>query len=281
MALSVLFTNPEGFDASVIDLDDWNVQSQAIKGNLAAVAMLQRKPQFKVRAKTTDNSAASSVLDLTAAGLLMPAKTYRRLRVRSTAVNGTDSFVQEFEQTVYGNDGVTPKLFAPRLLQSYGQINGTFVKYGAVKYHGTFSGATATDGADADSGLSLGNSSSGVATLTVPNSRNTTTGMRVESAHFSEDAGTIGDTRLIQVRAATATTFTVNFFTTNGTEAIADPNGTNNVDIALFLLPPPSVALAMATNNVTVTAGYNTTDNVYHDIEVFIERADTHLLAPD
>jgi hypothetical protein len=282
MSLSVLFLNAEGFDASVLDLDNWNVQCAAMKGNLAAVAMLARKPQFIARAKTTDNTAASAVIDLTAQGLLSPAKSYRTIRVKSTAVNGTDSWTQEWEQVVYGNDGVTPKLLgSARLIRAVGQINGTVAKYGSVKYHGTTSGATVTNGADVDSGLSLGNFSSGVATLTVPISRDTTTSMRVESAHFSEDAGTIGDTRVPQVRAASTTTFTVNVATQNGTEALTDPNGTNNIDIGLFLLPPPSVAFAMASNNVTITAGYNTTDNVYHDIEVFIERADVHNLAPD
>ena len=282
MSLTVSYVNGQGFDASLIDLDDWLRQSAAIKGSLAAAAMLAGQPQFIARAKTTDNSAASAVIDLTAQGVTFPAKTYRRLRVRSTAVNGTDSFVQEYEQLVYGNDGTTPKLIgSPRLLISRGQINGTVVDYGLLQYHGTTSGATVTDGADAPSGVTLGNFSSGVATLTVPNSRSTAT-MRVVAAHLSEDAGTVADTRLIQVRAATVTTFTVNTFDVqNASPAISSPNGVNNVDIEVFILPPASVAFAMATNNVTVTAGYNTTDNVYHDLEVFISRADTHLLAPD
>lgn len=240
------------------------------------------KPDLTARAKTTDNSAASQVIDLTDNGVTFPAGTFRKIRFRSTAVTDNDSWTQEWEQIVWGNDGTTPKLMGPsKLIRAVGEINGTVVKYGAVKYHGTFSDATATDGADADTGLSLGNSSSGVATLTVPISRNTTTGMRVESAHFSEDAGTIGDTRLIQVRAATSTTFTVNFFTTNGTEAISDPNGTNNVDIALYLLPPPEVKLVANSNNIELHCSYNATDDVYHDVEIWVGSADTHLVVPD
>jgi len=282
MALSVKFVNGEGFDASVIDLDPWNVQCAAHKGNLAAVAMLQGKPQFIARAKTTDNSAASEVIDLTDQGLTFVAGGFRRIRVQSHAVTDNDSWTQEWEYVVWGNDGTTPKILGtPRLLRAYGEINGTVAKYGSVKYHGTTSGATVTDGADVDSGLSLGNFSSGIATLTVPISRNTSTGMRVESAHFSEDAGTIGDLRTIQVRAATSTTFTVNVATTNGTEAVADPAGTNNVDIGVFLLPPPEVKLVMNSTHVEVHASYNATDDVYHDIEVFISRQDLHLHVAD
>jgi hypothetical protein len=247
-----------------------------------AQAKILDRPDITARAKTTDNSAASEVIDLNDRGVTFPAGSFRKINIRSHAVTDNDSWVQEWEQTVWGNDGTTPKLLGtPRLIRAAGEINGTVVRYGSVKYHGTTSGATVTDGADADSGLSLGNFSSGAATLTVPISRNTTTGMRVESAHFSEDAGTIGDLRTIQVRAATSTTFTVNVATTNGTEALADPTGTNNVDIGVYLLPPPSIAVVMNSTHVEVHAGFNASDDVYHDLEVRVGPAETHLHVAD
>lgn len=287
MALTVPgVASAPGFDATLIDQDDWVLSAAAQSGSYAAWAMLRGPfrgtPQFTATARTTDNTAASNALDLTALGLTFPAKCFRRLFVRSTAVNGADSWTQDIEQVVWGNDGTTPVLLGtPRLITSVGEIAGTAVKYGNVEYHGTTSGATVTNGADVDTGLSLGNFSSGVATLTVPLCRNTSTAMRVRSAHWSEDAGTIGDIRSIQVRAATATTFTVNVATTNGTEAVADPTGVNNVDIGLTLLPPPSVAVVMSTNNVQIHVGYNASDNVYHRIEAWATRADIHLLAID
>lgn len=289
MALTVKYANAQGFDATVQDNDDWLLQSAALKGGtagLAATATMRGFPgssNFIAFAKTTDNTAASSVIDLTTNGLTFVAQGYRTIRFRSTAVNGTDSWQQTWEQAVWGNDGTTPKLLGtPRLIHAVGQINGTVAKYGLVQYHGTTSGATVTDGTDVDSGLSLGNFTSGAATLTVPICRNTTTAMRVVAAHLSEDAGTVADTRLIQVRAATSTTFTVNTFDVqNATPAISSPNGTNNVDITLYLLPPPSVALVMSTNNVQVHAGYNATDNVYHTLEVWVSRQDKLVLAPD
>lgn len=275
-----------GFDATLIDADDFVLTAAAQSGSIAAWSMLRGafrgRAQFECTAKTTDNSAISSAMDLTTLGLTFPAKCFRRLFVRSTAVNGTDSWTTELEQIVYGNDGTTPLLLGtPRFIQCRGQINGTVVAYGAVKYHGTTSGATVTNGADVDSGLSLGSFTSGAATLTVPTCRNQTTAQRVEGWHFTEDAGTVGDVRTLQIRSASATTFTVNAFTTNGTEAITDPNGVNNIDISLFLLPPPEVKVVMSTNNVQIHAGYNATDNVYHRIEVWATRADFHLLAID
>jgi hypothetical protein len=287
MALTVPgVASAPGFDATLIDQDDWILSSAAQSGSIAAWSMLRGPlrgtPQFIATAKTTDNSAASNALDLTTLGLTFPSKCFRRVFVRSTAVNGADSWTQEIEQIVWGNDGTTPVLLgAPRLITAVGEIASTAVKYGNVEYHGTTSGATVTNGADVDTGLSLGNFSSGVATLTVPLSRNTSTAMRVRSAHISEDAGTIGDLRTIQVRAATSTTFTVNVATSNGTEALTDPNGVNNVDIGLTILPPPSVAVVMSSNNVQIHVGYNATDNVYHRIEVWATRADIHLLAVD
>jgi len=275
-----------GFDATLIDADDFVLTAAAQSGSIAAWSMLRGafrgRAQFECTAKTTDNTAASSAMDLTTLGLTFTAKAMRRLYVRSTAVNGTDHWTQDWEQIVWGNDGTTPVLLGtPRLLYCRGQINGTTAAYGNVAYHGTTSGATVTNGADVDTGLSLGNFSSGVATLTVPICRNTSTAMRVNSAHLSEDAGTIGDTRVVQVRAASSTTFTVNASTQNGTEALTDPNGVNNVDISLYLLPPPEVKFAMSSNNVQVHCGYNATDNVYHRIEVWATRQDIHALAID
>lgn len=231
-----------------------------------------RRADFRAQAKTTDNSAASTVIDLTALGVTFPANLTRLIRFRSVARSDTDLYIQDWEQYVLG--GTTPKLLgAPRLLNATGHVNGTAGAWGYVECHATTSGATVTNTTGVTSaGVSLGNFSSGVATLTVPSCR---TGSCVISAHFSEDAGTVADSRAIQVRAATATTFTVNTFDIqNASPAISSPNGTNNVDIRLFLLPPPTIALALATNNVVLQAGFNASDNLDHLIEAFVGRAE-------
>ncbi len=279
MALSVLYSNSQGFDATIQDVDDWLLQSAAIKGNLAAVALYSGKPQFIVRAKTTDNTAASSVLDLTAAGLTMPAKSYRRIKFLSTAVNGTDSWVQEWDQLVYGNDGTTPLLIGnPRLIFARGQINGTVGDYGFCSVRGTYSTDTVTnDTAASSAGSSLGNNSTNTITLTHPNAR--TTSKRITGINNCPASATASGARHVAGVSATATTFSL-FVTDLATPTAASP-APSDLSVDFYILPPPSVQLAMATNNVTVTAGFNATDNVYHDIEVFIGRAAVHNLAPD
>lgn len=231
-----------------------------------------KRPDFRTQVKTTDNSAASTVLDLTALGVTFPSNLIRLIRFRSFARSDTDIFVQDWEQYVLG--GTTPKLLgSPRLINAFGHVGGTASAWGYVEFHGSTVGATVSAVSGVNSaGISCGNFSSGVATLTVPSCR---TGSSVLSAAFSEDAGTVADSRIIQVRPATATTFTINTFDEqNATPAISSPNGNNTFDIRLFLLPPPTVTLALATNNVVVQAGFNATDNLDHLVEAFIGRTE-------
>src|SRR5689334_20134506 len=117
------------FDASLIDADDWILSAAARSGSIAAWSMLRGPfrgpPQFFTRAKTTDNSAASNAMDLTTLGLTFKAGSFRRLYFRSTATTDNDSWTQDWEQVVWGNDGTTPKLLGtPRLIHASGEING-------------------------------------------------------------------------------------------------------------------------------------------------------------
>lgn len=197
-----------------------------------------------------------------------------RVLFRSIATNLNSRWVQLWEQYLLG--GTTPVLLGePNLLTAYGINNGTVGAYGRTRYHGTTSGATVTNAtgqAGVSAGHSLGNFSGGVATLTIPKSRATA---RCLSTHFSEDAGTIGDLRDVQVRSASATTMTVNVATVNGTEALTDPAGTNNIDLGLYILPPPSIALAMSTNNVQIQVGHDAAENCRHAVDVWIEEDPT------
>lgn len=197
--------------------------------------------------------------------------TIYRIVFRSIATVAAKRWVQTWEQYLLG--GTTPILLgSPTIISAYGIVSGTTSAYGLVRYHGTTSGATVTNAADRSAGLSLGNFSGGVATLTIPQSRATA---RCLSAHFSEDAGTIGDTRVLQVRSASATTMTVNASTQNGAEALTDPLGTNNVDLLLEVMPPPGIVLAMSTNNVQVQVSHDTAENCRHAVDVWIEEDPT------
>jgi hypothetical protein len=197
--------------------------------------------------------------------------TIYRIVFRSIATVAAKRWVQVWEQYLLG--GTTPVLMgSPTILSAYGIVSGVTSAYGLVRYHGTTSGATVTNAADRSAGLSLGNFSGGVATLTIPQSRATA---RCLGAHFSEDAGAIADARVLQVRSASATTMTVNAFNNTGAEALADPTGVNNVDLALEVMPPPGIVLAMSTNNVQAQISHDTAENCRHAVDVWIEEDPT------
>jgi len=281
-----------GFDATLIDADDWVLSAAAQSGSIAAWSMLrgpfEGTPQFTCTAKTTDNSAASSCLDLTTLGLTFPAKSFRTIFFRSTAVNGTDTWRQDWEQEVWGNDGTTPKLMgSPRLISARGQINGTVVQYGnchaAVNFDSSDTAITTDVGsssvsASSSAGSSIGSISTNTAVLTHPIAR--ATGKKINGVNASADVATATETLLATVFPANSTTMSI--FTADTATPSADGfDDDGRLEVDFFILPPPSIALVMSSNNVQVHVGYDATDNVYHRVEVWAKRADIHLLAID
>src|SRR6187399_1960953 len=97
-----------------------------------ARAELLQRPDFVATARTTDNTAASEVIDLTDEGVTFPAATVRKIRFRSRTRNGADSFHQEWEQYVLG--GTTPVLLgSPRLINASASLNGVGKQYGRCR----------------------------------------------------------------------------------------------------------------------------------------------------
>jgi hypothetical protein len=286
-----------GFDATLIDADDWTLTSAAQSGSAAAWSMLrgpfEGTPQFACTAKTTDATAASSCMDLTVLGLTFPAKSFRTIFFRSTAVNGADTWRQDWEQEVWGNDGTTPKLMgSPRLISARGQINGTVVQYGVCHAVANFdSSDTAivtvvgtSDATGSTAGSSIGSISTNTATLTHPIARNNSTtntvGRRVLGVNASADVATATEQILATVFPVNATTMSI--FTADTATPTADGfDDDGRLEVSFFILPPPSIALVMSSNAVQVHVGYDATDNVYHRVEVWAKRADIHLLAID
>jgi hypothetical protein len=293
MALTVKYVNGDGFDASIIDLDRWLVFAKALQGNLAAVAMVMDRPQFTAFAKTTDNSAASEVIDLTDQGVTFESQSYRRIRFRSSAVNGTDSFIQEWEQWVWGNDGTTPKLLGTaRLINAYGQINGTVVQYGtchAVANYDSSDSAVTTvvgtsDTTGSTAGSSIGNISTNTATLTHPiarqNSTTNTVARRVLGCNASADVATASETLYATVYPVNGTTMSI--FTADTATPSADGfDDDGRLEVSFWIVPPPEVKLVMNSTHLEVHASYDATDNVYHTIEVWVGALQKTVLAPD
>lgn len=282
-----------GFDATLIDADDWVLSAAAQSGSVAAWSMLRGPlrgtPQFACTAKTTDNSAASNCMDLTVLGLTFPAKCFRRIYFRSTAVSGADTWTQEWEQLVWGNDGTTPKLMgSPKLLNAVGQIAGTVVQYGdchaAVNFDSSDTSITTAVGTSdvatsSTAGSSIGSISTNTAILTHPIAR--AGGKRVTGVNASADVATATEQLYATVFPGASST-TMSIFTADTATPTADGfDDDGRLEVDFYILPPPSIALVMSTNAVQVHVGYDATDNIYHRVEVWATRADIHALAID
>jgi hypothetical protein len=62
---------------------------------------------------------------------------------------------------------------------------------------------------------------------------------------------------------------------------VAVPTDDGELQVTMYILPPPSIALAVTSNNVEVHCGYDATDNVYHYVEVRVGRAEPAAVAVD
>lgn len=229
------------------------------------------RPDFRARAKTTDNSAASAVFSLTGKGITFPANTLRKIRFRSNARNTTDQWVQDWEQYVLG--GTTPKLVGtPRLINAVGNINGTVVQYGICHAQATYSTDTATAvAANSTAGSSLGNNATNTITLTHPIARSSPKWIR--GINNCPAAATASGARHVAGVTATSTTFSL-FVTDLATPSAASP-APSALDVEFLILPPPSVALVMNSNAVEIHVGHDASANVFHDIDVYANALET------
>lgn len=226
---------------------------------------LLQRPDFRARAKTTDNSAASAVFSLTGKGITFPANTQRKIRFTSNARNTTDQWIQVWEQYVLG--GTTPKLIGTaQLISAVGNINGTAVQYGNVHAQATYSTDTATAvAANSSAGSSLGNNSTNTITLTHPIAR--TSPKWIKGINNCPASATASGARHVAGVSASSTTFSL-FVVDLATPSAASP-APSALDVDFFILPPPSVALVMNSNAVELWAGHDASANVFHDVSVY------------
>lgn len=286
MSLSVLSGPTSNFNPYTRDQAPlWQILAYAFFGvgsaaqRFTAQSAVLQKADIKARAKTTDNSAASKVIDITARGVTFPAGTFRKIRFTSFATSDNDSWFQEWEQVVWGNDGVTPKLLgSARLIQAYGEIAGTVATYGNCHAQATYSTDTATAvAANSSLGSSLGNNSTNTITLTHPIARSSP--KYIKGINNCPAAATASGARHVAALTANSTTFSL-FVTDLATPSAASP-APSALDVEFFILPPPSVAIVMNSNAVELHAGHDASDDVYHDLAVFVGAAETHLHVAD
>jgi hypothetical protein len=250
----------------------------AIQRQTARAELMQR-PDFVATARTTDNTAASEVIDLTTEGVTFPASTIRKIRFRSVARTGADQFVQEWEQSVLG--GTTPVLLGTaRLINASASLNGVGKQYGHCRAQATYAVDTATAvAANSTLGSSLGDCSSGTVTLTHPLSR--AAPKYVTGINSSPDVVLVTEQRHVGAFVANSTTMSLFFADFEATPAADGFDDVGVLDVSFYILPPPSIALVVTSNNVEVHCGHDATDNVYHYVEVFVGRAEPAAVAVD
>jgi hypothetical protein len=236
------------------------------------------QPNATNRSNTTA-AEVSKTIDLSANFSFLANQLYR-IRLVGRHATDNDRWLQEWQYLVLGNGASAPTILGQgALVYAKGIIAGAVADYGRVRAHFTTSGATVTMvtdptvlGTGSGSGMSLGNFTSGTATLTFPIARATP---RAISTHIAEDAGTIADVRQLAIRSGTlaaGTTCTVDCYDVeNASPAKSSPNGVNNGDIELFILPPPTIALVINGALLECHVGHDASDEVQHDAEVYID----------
>lgn len=252
---------------------------------VTAQAELDEKPDFRAQANTTDNTAASQVIDLTDEGVTFPASTVRKIRFRSIARSDNDQWLQEWEQSILG--GTTPLLLgSPKLLSAVGNINGTVVQYGvchaAANFDSSDTAITTAVGASnvatsSTAGSSIGSISTNTAVLTHPIAR--AEGKRILGINASADVATVTEILNATVFPANATTMSV--FTGDTATPSADGfDDDGRLEVSFYILPPPSVALVMTSNNVEIHVGHDASDVLDHYIEVYVGKAEYAAFSP-
>jgi len=281
MALTVT-SGPTSYWSALRDNTDPRIKLKlALEGNSAFSRQATGQSDLIATANTTDNTAASQVLDLTDLGVTFPASKMRKMRVRSKARSDNDVWIQEWEQHIWGNDGTTPVLVGTaKLLNAIGIIAGTPVQYGnchaAANFDSSDTAVTTTVGTSdvatsSTAGSSLGNIATNTATLTHPVAR--AGGKRVLGVNASSDVATV--TEILSATCYPINSTTMSVYTGDTATPSADGfDDDGRLEVDFYILPPPSVAFVMNSNNVEVHAGHDATDVLDHLIEVWVGDAE-------
>lgn len=234
---------------------------------------------------TTTAVETGQAIDLTDEGFVFITDHLYRITFRSIATTNNDRWVQYWEQWLLG--GTTPVLLgSPTLINAVGIVNGTTSHYGlchAVANYDSSDTAITTvlgtsDTTGSTAGSSIGSISTNTAVLTHPLARNNSTtntiARRVLGCNASADVATASETLYATVFPANATTMSI--FTADTATPSADGfDDDGRLEVSFFILPPPSIVLAMNSNNVEVIIGHDTAENVRHAVDVWVDEDPT------
>lgn len=226
-------------------------------------------PDFKVSFTSPDNAALSNVMKLSGAssrGVTFPAATIRTITMVMRSSNDADTFYQEVEQDVWGNDGTTPVLGATRLKKAFMLDAGVYKEMGDVYVNSVVD----VEGSESSPGTALAAYSTGYA-LTFPPSRVAI----VKGLHVSQDAyenATSPGHGTIEAFSASAGTGNVETYVTGAGTATAVA-AADLLQISMLLWPLAQVALALNSTAVEVHARTTLSDVFTHSLEVTVSKA--------
>ena len=234
-----------------------------------ARAELFNQPDFTVEFSTDDADALSNCLKLSGTssrGVTFPADTVRTIRMLMRSSNDADTFFQELEQDVYGDDGVTPVLGNVRLKRAFMLDAGVYKQMGDI----VINSVVAVEGDESAPGSALAAYSSGYA-LTFPPSRVAI----VKGIHVSQDtfeATTSAGHASIEALSASAGTGNVESYLTGAGTSVAIA-AADLLQISMQLWPLAQAALVLNSTAVEVHARTTLADAFVHDLNVWVGKA--------
>lgn len=278
MALT-LTSGPSGvFDPTTRDTATFLQKLRYADGSTGTAAQrvtaqneLEKKCDFKVGFTTPDNGALNNAMKLSGTssrGVTFPAATIRTIKMVMRSSNDADTFYQEVEQDVWGNDGTTPVLGDQRLVKAFMIDAGVYKQMGEVHLQTTEAMVETTDGSNS-SGLAGAALSSSNSAFTFPPARI----VQLIGTQISQDtfnAATGGELR-VSTLSASAGTATLNQIAGDDGAAADAPAG--SVHAHMVLWPLAQVALVLNSTAVEVHARTTLSDVFTHSLEVTVGKA--------
>lgn len=256
--------------ASITDVKKQLRTAQVMIGKM----MGRRGADFKGVYDTSNADALAEAFDLTDLGVTFPAATLRTIQLRMVSTNNAESICQIIEQDVWGNDGTTPKLGDPRLVDAFKVLSGTYAKLGRVHLRTDEAGTELTDGMN-NSGTSVAGLTNGTGVLTTPLAR----ACRVLGATFAADTYNAATGCVAHV-AVLDGDGSARIDVASADDGLADTTpGAGKLDVELELWPQAQVQLVMNSTHVEVHLRTSVADVYRHRIEAYIGPAITNALS--
>jgi hypothetical protein len=264
-------------DGDTVAADILRIQKEVRTAKVMLANLMGRRgADFSGTFDTSNADALASAFSLTGKGVTFPAATLRTIRLRMVSTNNADSFYQEVEQDVWGNDGVTPVLGDARLVKAFMVDAGVYQQMGRAHLKTTEAGVESTDGMNS-TGLSVAGLTAGTGVLTTPVAR----AVKVIGAHYgltgAYDAGATGIEPHIQAFDGDGSARID--MARPDTGAVSTAPAAGFLDVELELWPISQCQLVLNSTAVEVHIRTTVADIFRHKLEAYIGPAITNTLS--